>query len=252
MLNSNRILLFSCFFFAGLALIAFGLSLLDSTQITGLNRWYKPLKFMLSMMIYTGTMIFYVYWVPASLKFKEIASWTAALTMIGESVLLFTQAIRGVPSHFNTTTIFDMAVFASMGILINLNLLMIVFMAILYWVGRPALSPVLTWAFRLSFIPFMLSNIEGALMVARLAHTVGAMDGSTPGLPFLNWSTKVGDLRPAHFWGMHSLQVFPIAGWMIDLVKFPPIWIVIFLLIYLIVFFFYLAQALLGMPLLSI
>ena len=44
------------------------------------------------------------------------------------------------------------------------------------------------------------------------SHNIGGKIGET-GLPLLNWSTLNGDLRVAHFFGIHSLQIIPILGY---------------------------------------
>ena len=68
------------------------------------------------------------------------------------------------------------------------------------------------WSIRLGLIIFVIFSFEGFVMGSKMSHTVGAGDGSK-GIAILNWSFSYGDLRVAHFIGMHALQVIPVISY---------------------------------------
>ena len=114
---------------------------------------------------------------------------------------------------FNRTTPLNGAIFTAMGIAILANTW---FAFRLFWLfGRDAtgLAPACLLGIRLGLAIFVAASLQGFMMVSRLAHSVGVPDGG-PGLPFVNWSTRGGDLRIAHFLGLHALQVLPLTGYL--------------------------------------
>ena len=108
------------------------------------------------------------------------------------------------------------------------------------------------WGLRLGLILFLLASAVGGLMSAWLRHSIGVADGGA-GLPFVNWSTRGGDLRAAHFVGMHALQALPLFALALERYakQYATPATIAFSLAYLGLFAFILAQALAGQPLLA-
>lgn len=139
--------------------------------------------------------------------------WTISAAMIIEIACVILQAARGTTSHFNVATAFDALIFNIMGGTIAVNTLAIIVFLTLVRRDTPPSRAGYLWGIRLGLAMFLLASFEGGLIVANNAHTVGGPDGGA-GLPFVNWSMEHGDLRIAHFFGMHAMQALPLIGFL--------------------------------------
>jgi hypothetical protein len=122
------------------------------------------------------------------------------------------QAIRGLPSHYNTSGSENAVIFAVIGLAILINTLIAFLTLFLFLWEEVDLPRAYLMGIRLGFVLFTIGSLEGMIMVINQAHTIGAADGG-PGLPFLEWSTKAGDLRAAHLAGVFGIQVMPLVGY---------------------------------------
>jgi len=181
----------------------------DNREVLGINTWIKPIKFSFSIAIFTWTFAWILFDIPKSKRWVKVISWTIATTMVLEILILLFQSSRAVPSHFNFDTNLDSLLFAAMGILIGLNTIAVVITFILYLIRKPNLDSVYLSGLRLGFVIFLLGNWVGGKMISQMSHGVDVEDGGD-GLPFVNWSTEGGDLRVAHFLGLHAIQIIPL------------------------------------------
>jgi hypothetical protein len=244
---------------AHLALFALFLALmpLDPRTILGIDPWIKPSKFAISIATYLLTIVIFVDHLALSRRAHRVVSWSLALAMIIEMTLISMQSARGTTSHFNRTTAFDYAVFAVMGATITYAAGVAGYVLFKYFQSAPALPPAYLWGIRLGLFIFLLANAEGLFMATRPGHAVGVADGGA-GLPYTNWSTEAGDLRTAHFIGMHALQAVPLAGLALSWLgasgrlRRPEAWVGAFGAAYGAVALLLFFQALAGQPLLRL
>lgn len=202
------------------------LSIGDTRLILGLNPWVKPMKFLSSITIFLWTVAWLMPETQPNKRLRNLVRWTIGPAMLLEIACIILQSARGASSHFNITSPFDAAIFGLMGLTIVLNTIaMVIFLAIVRRDTPPTRAGYI-WGIRLGVAIFLLASLQGGLIVGNNAHTVGAPDGG-PGLPFLNWSNSAGDLRIAHFFGMHAMQVLPLLGFLLDRAKVPARTVVI-------------------------
>ena len=103
----------------------------------------------------------------------------------------------------------DGLLFAAMGILIAINVLIMVLFIIDTLRLKMKTEQSVQWAILFGWIIVVVGSWVGGKMVGQLAHNVGVQDGGE-GLPLVNWSTVAGDLRVAHFFGLHAIQIIPV------------------------------------------
>ena len=195
--------------------IAYGL---DDRMLNGVNIWMKPLKFQLSLAVFGLTL---VWLMPlASQAFRR--GWGGRLIVWGfivpaayEIGYIVWRASRGEASHFNIETPLASMLYSLMGvgaITIAATSLVLAY-GILRNDSQPAPSVFRPAAIIGLVLSFVFATVNGMSMGgARLGHFVGQppIDGSF--VPILGWSLAVGDLRVAHFLGLHAQQVIPFAG----------------------------------------
>ncbi|WP_259070392.1 hypothetical protein HDF24_11235 [Mucilaginibacter sp. X4EP1] len=218
----------------------------DHRQLMGINLWIKPIKFAISIAIYCLTWPLFLQYFPFEKLKRRFVNFTV-FAMAFEMLAIATQAARGQLSHYNISGLYNALVFSTMGIVIVSQTLFALYIGIRFFkVKALEITPALLWAIRLGIIMACFFAMEGGIMASRLAHTVGAPDGG-PGIPLFNWSRIAGDLRIAHFMGLHALQIIPLFVILTGVKNTKPV--IVFSLVYFVMVSLLFVEAMLGRPL---
>lgn len=185
----------------------------DPRVITGAPAWLKPAKFAISVSSYSFTLVWLLSFIQDRPRLVRAIANVTALSLSVEMAVIILQAARGVTSHFNVTTPFDAFLWYTMGTFIGILWTMSLLAAIAL-IRQKMPDPAFAWSLRLAVVISLVGMAEAMLMAVFQGHSVGVPDGG-PGLPILGWSTLGGDLRVAHFVGLHALQAMPLLGWLL-------------------------------------
>jgi hypothetical protein len=202
------------------AVIAGVFYVLDPRELLGVPLWEKPLKFLISTVVYAATFSWFYGLIKVGRRLVWWLGTLIALMLVIELVIIMGLASLGLTSHFNVSSGFHIAMWSIMAGGISMLWLLSFAVGTFLW-NAPTIEPLIRNGIRwglatglagmgLAFTmtsptPDQLNNFEGIAG----AHTVGVSDGG-PGLPFLGWSTVGGDLRISHFVGLHGLQILPL------------------------------------------
>ena len=203
----------------------------DHTIITGMPAWVKPTKFAISTGIYALSLVFIIGYTPVWKHTLRVVEVLTGLALTLEIVLIDLQAARHTTSHFNVATPFDRHVFEAMGTGIGVLWLSAIVLAVATFRTRYK-TPTWTVAVRYGMLLAVLGAGSGGFMAAPShtqleqakvthhmtisgSHTIGGPDGGE-GLPIVGWSTRHGDVRVAHFAGLHGLQVLVLLAFLLE------------------------------------
>lgn len=194
-----------------LAIAFIVLSKFSTLQVVGINAWIKPFKFAFSTFLYAWAMAWFVGYLP---NFNAtLFNWIIVITLGFEIFYIAFQAAKGQLSHFNLTTTTYTTLYSLMAVAASVATIATGYIGVKFFTLDVTHLPIYyVWSIRLGIFIFVLFAFQGFAMGGRLTHTVGGTDGED-GLPILNWSKKYGDLRIAHFIGMHALQLLPLLSY---------------------------------------
>lgn len=201
----------------------------DPRVITGAPAWLKPAKFSISVSVYCFTLVWLLGFLKNQPRFVRIVTQAIVFSLAIEMLVIITQAARATASHFNMSAPLNSFLWITMGAFIMLVWVMTLVLTVVL-IRQPLPDKAIAWSLRLGLIVSLLGMAAAFLMVRPTpgqrvsadgvrpkivgAHSVGVPDGG-PGLPVVGWSTVAGDLRVAHFFGLHALQILPFFGWLI-------------------------------------
>jgi hypothetical protein len=194
--------------------------ILDSRQLLGVSVWEKPIKFYISVSIFSFTYSWLSSFLTRGGRWVKLTGFVIAVSLAVEIVIILAMASLGETSHFNVSTPTAIAIWSIMATFISIVLFSTIFISLMIMFQKQqefnlklalalgsintavgmGLAYLMTWP-----TATQLANYQGIAG----AHAVGVSDGG-PGLPFLGWSTVAGDLRVGHFFGLHSIQVAAI------------------------------------------
>ncbi len=184
-------------------------AMIDGRTLRDVGIWAKPLKFMASTGLFALTTAWFFGLLPEAIRSSTgslVIVSTLILTSLFEVAYITFQAALGSGSHYNVDDPVHAAMFGFMALA---AILLTATQAALAWqiaMHAPRPYSVETWAVMTGLLlTFFLGTFSGFMLG-------GNQPPAGVGLPIVGWHMGGGDIRPAHFLGVHAQQIIPLAG----------------------------------------
>lgn len=201
---------------------------IDERTLRGANVWLKPIKFALAIAVFAFTSAWFIGHLPERQRHGRAVKgivWLLIGTGSFELGYIVLQAALGQGSHYNVGDTLHEVMYALMGLgALALTATQLLLAWQLHRHGDRTRPP----AYRIAvLIGLVLTFVFGAGVGMALGSLQPPDAGSAPTLPLIGWTLAGGDLRPAHFIGLHAQQLLPLAGFWLARrgAAVPAVWV---------------------------
>ena len=195
----------------------------DDRMLGDVSVWLKPTKFFLSIGVFSATVAWFFGYVRSGRRGSVLMISTISVLLITAGFELFWvtwQGAHGLMSHFNFDTQLYTGMYSLMGV--AATLLVATTLPLAWEIGRrpvDGLDPAYRTAVVLGLVlTFFLGGFLGGSISAHGSSAIGEYASD---LPLFAWNRLGGDLRVAHFLGMHAQQTLPILAIALAAIRAP-------------------------------
>ncbi len=189
------------------------ISLNDERTLREVGVWVKPMKFMAATALFAWSTVWASHMANPAVTQGPAYVGICALIMVTsffEVAYITYQGSLGAASHYNTSDSIHALLFGLMGLAAVGLTASQGWLAWEIWKanGSAELSTSALGVVIGLSLTFVLSTLSGFLLGGR-------QPPAGQGLPWVGWHLR-GDVRPAHFLGVHAQQFIPLLGWLAE------------------------------------
>ncbi len=188
-------------------------AVIDERLLYGVSVWSKPSKFSLSLAVYFATLLIFSRYLPFRCLRTGIGRLVAAslvFVAIAEVAYITVQGALAEASHWNFTTPFHSLMYSLMGIGATWLVVALVWLGWVIGQSNDKSQPMVLAIVVGLGITVVLGGGFGGYLGGQTSHWVSASATDANGIWLFNWTTDGGDLRVAHFCGLHGMQAVPL------------------------------------------
>jgi hypothetical protein len=187
----------------------------DDRTFNGISVWSKPIKFGLSVGVYFITLIWFATFLSKETLTSAAGKCLVAIPLIAgivETIYIAVMAGLGLASHYNYSSNFTSIMYALMGLGAWSMVLVLPWMGYLIAKQNALTNPLIFAIVAGLCVTLILGGGFGSHLATSSSHWVNATPTDADGLWLFNWARDGGDLRVAHFFGMHAMHAFPLVA----------------------------------------